>query len=85
MDDLWFGFILFLGRTVKVGVKKPLDLLLLRQIILGRRGTDDRELSRRRAIALASRPRFTHIWLKPIPGAVKDEAQIGELGKEVSD
>ena len=56
-----------------VGGKKPLDLLLLRQIILGHLGSDASELG------LDSRPRFTHIRLKPILGAAKKQAQLGDL------
>lgn len=69
----------FLGRIMKVGCKKPLDLLLLRQIILGLLGSDESELG------LDSRPRFTHIRLKPILGAAKEQAQLGELAKEAFD
>lgn len=69
----------FLGRVTKVGCKKPLDLLLLRQIILCRLGFDESELG------LDSCPRFTHICLKPILGAAKKQAQLGELGKEAFD
>lgn len=66
IDDSIFS----LGSIVKVGCKKPIELLLLRQIVLGRRGSDDSELSR--AFALASRPSFTHIGLEPILGAAKE-------------
>lgn len=71
------------GNILKVGRKKPLDLLLLRQIILGRWGSDSSEPGR--AIALAADPRFMHISPKPIPRTAKEQAQLGNLGKETSE
>ena len=79
MRKWMIGISNFLGRIMKVGCKKPLDLLLLRQIILGRLGSDESELG------LDSRPCFTHIRLKPILGAAKKQAQLGKLGKEAFD